>query len=88
MSDPSIPATLTVTFTDGTVQEYGFTEADTDDTQVASRIKHILEANCLLLEVDNSLTILPMQNIRSIEISPSPARLPDITVKNLRSLEA
>lgn len=86
MATPLGPATLTVTFTDGTVQEYAFTEAAGDDTQMASRIKHILEANCLLLDLDTSLTILPMQNIRAIEISPPPSKLPDIALKNLKPL--
>lgn len=86
MIDQPPMATLTLTFTDGQVQQFAFTERQGDETQMVSRIKHIIESNCLMLELEDRLLMLPMQNIRAIEISPPPAKLPDTTLKFLRPL--
>lgn len=87
MSDPStVIAQLTITFTDGTIQAYAMTALQGDETQMVSRLKHIMESNCLMLEVDNKLRLLPMQNIRSIELTPSLPKLPDTALRHLTSL--
>jgi len=84
---PPESAQLTVTFTDGTVQTYAITQSQGDDTQMVSRLKHITESNCLMLEVDHKLIMLPMQNIRSVELSPSLPKLPDTVLKHLKALD-
>jgi hypothetical protein len=82
MADSTFITQLTVTFSDGTVQTYGLTESQGDATQMASRIKNIMESNFLALELDHKLLMLPIQNIRSIEVSPTPTKLPDTVLKH------
>jgi hypothetical protein len=86
MTDANRPSQITIMFTDGTVQAYALSAPPGDETQMVSRLKHIMEANCLMLEVDNKLLMFPMQNIRCIEIEPSLPKLPDTALKHLTAL--
>jgi hypothetical protein len=85
MADADRFPQLTITFTDGTVQTFNLNEPPpTENTPIiSSRLKHIIESNCLMLEVDNRLLLFPMQNIRCIEINPSLAKLPDTVIRHL-----
>jgi hypothetical protein len=84
---PAPLAHLTVTFMDGTVQVYGLNEMQGDDLQMASRIKTMMESNFLALETDQGLILMPMYNIRSIEVSPAPPKLPDTVITNVSIVE-
>lgn len=80
MTTPQPLARLTVTFNDGTVQVYGLTELQGENRQMASRIRTMMESNTLSLETTDGLIIMPMYNIRSIEVSPAPPKLPDTVI--------
>lgn len=77
---------LTITFTDGTIHTYVVTEPQGEESQMVSRLRHIMESHTLMLEVDNRLLVLPMQNIRSIEVNPTLPKLPDTAIRHLRPL--
>ncbi len=87
MADDLTLSQVTVTFTDGTVQTFQLTESQGDEVQMASRIRHLMESNFLALETDQKLLLLPMQNIRAIEVSPSPAKLPDTVLRHVVIIE-
>ncbi|NJL48167.1 MAG: hypothetical protein HC929_12645 [Leptolyngbyaceae cyanobacterium SM2_5_2] len=82
MADDSALNQVTVTFTDGTVQTFQLPESQGDEVQMASRIRHLMESNFLALETDQKLLLLPMYNIRAIEVSPAPSKLPDTVLKH------
>lgn len=80
MLTPPPLAHLIVTFVDGTVKTFSLTERQGDEMQMASRIRAMMESNSLALETATGLIIIPMYNIRFIEVSPTPPKLPDTVI--------
>lgn len=87
MTDPTPMAHITITFNDGTVQVYAVTEQQLDGLQMASRVKSMMEASMVALELEDRLVMLPMANIRMIEVSPSPTKLPDTVIRQVVPLD-
>jgi hypothetical protein len=51
-------------------------QAGNDPIEIASTIKKALEADRIMAEVEGRLLIIPVRNIKYIEISPAPPKLP------------
>jgi hypothetical protein len=51
-------------------------QAGPDPSTVASKIKSALEADRIMAEVDGSLFVIPTRNIKYIQITPAPEKLP------------
>ncbi len=67
----------TIHFMDGTKLSLSWPrQAGTGDGIIASNIKKALEADRILAEVDGSLLLIPVRNIKYIQITPSPQKLP------------
>ncbi|MCP4233198.1 MAG: hypothetical protein GY770_06385 [Aestuariibacter sp.] len=49
--------------------------------QVVNRIQKALDANQLTLEIDNQLFVIPMNNIKYMQVSPSPDKLPETVIR-------
>ncbi len=68
--------TCKVYFNDGTTMRFEF-NANTEDTiSVANDIHKIGDTNTLCFELDGRLIFLHTQNIKMIEVTPSPKNLP------------
>ena len=76
--------TLTITFTNGSVQKYEYPRGSQDDPKLASMVETALKAPQLLLAGERSLVVIPMSSILSIEISPPPAKLPGYAIKGVQ----
>lgn len=87
MTDVTPIAKITVTFINGAVETYGLTERQSDALQMASRLKTMMESNMFALELEDRLVMIPMYNIRMIEVSPSPSKLPDTVLRQVVSME-
>jgi hypothetical protein len=87
MTDSTPMAHITITFNNGVVQVYAVTEQQLDGLQLASRVKSMMAASMVALEVEDRLVMLPMANIRMIEVSPSPTKLPDTVIRHVVPLE-
>ena len=87
MTDSTPIAHITVTFNDGTVQTYGITERQVDGLQMSSRVKTMMESSMVALELEDRLVMLPMHNIRMIEVSPAPNKLPDTVLRQVIRME-
>ena len=62
--------TLMITWMDGHSENYSFQNLTENDLEKPNLIKEILETGHLtLLDENDKLTIIPMDNIRKIEIS-------------------
>ena len=71
-----------IRFTDGTSLKFKFAGDEVQDvTDAATRIQNILDARTLALELDGQLMIIPMSNIRAIEVVPSFEKLPERFIK-------
>jgi hypothetical protein len=69
--------TAMIYFMDGTkiVLRYP-KQAGTDSATIIANLKKALDADKLLIEVDESLIVVPMRNIKYIQITPKPDALP------------
>jgi hypothetical protein len=51
-------------------------QAGADHVEIAANIKKALESDRIMAEVDGRLLIIPSGNVKYIEISPAPPKLP------------
>ena len=51
-------------------------QAGNDPIEIAATIKKALESDKIMAEVDGRLVIIPVRNVKYIEISPAPPKLP------------
>ena len=73
----SVKVTGTIHFIDGNKLVLSWPrQAGNEGTTVASRIKQALESDRIMAEIDGSLFVIPVRNIKYIQITPSPEKLP------------
>jgi hypothetical protein len=72
-------------FMDGTriVLEYP-KQAGEDPTTIASNVRKALESDKIVLEAQGDLMIIPVRNIKYIQVSPAPDELPKGVLRNAR----
>ena len=51
-------------------------QAGSDPFEIAATVKKALESDRIMAEVDGRLLIIPARNVKYIEISPAPSKLP------------
>ncbi|MCX5905508.1 MAG: hypothetical protein NTV89_19025 [Proteobacteria bacterium] len=51
-------------------------QAGNDPIEIASTVKKALESDRIMAEVEGRLLIIPVRNVKYIEISPAPPKLP------------
>ena len=76
---------LIVTYTDGTHDHFKFPD-QADSFHMANLVEKLLSSGALALQIDKGLLIIPAANIRSVEISPCPGRLPEIVIQGVQRL--
>ena len=76
--------TMVIRFVDGTEEVLEFAFPPQDDANLAARIQETLNAQHLIVEVDRKMVVYPFHNIKAIEISPLPEKLPRVALKKAR----
>jgi hypothetical protein len=72
----------TVNFMDGEQMTFSFAAVkDDEDPTLGKVVESLTVMNNLVFEVDGRLTIIPLANVRSVELSPAPSGLPDSIIK-------
>jgi len=67
----------TVHFLDGTKLTLRWPrQAGRDPAEIAASVKKALEADRIIAEVEGRLFIIPIGNVKYVEVSPSPEKLP------------
>ncbi len=67
----------TVHFMDGTkISLSSSPDAEDNPTSITAKVRQGLEADKLVAEVDGSLFVIPSANVKYIQISPCPEKLP------------
>ena len=80
---------LKIRFMDGTEESFDFSPIEGQEKykfSLGGIMKELLNANHLILEMAESVMIIPFQNIKSIEVTPRPEMLPEYTVRNVRAI--
>jgi hypothetical protein len=72
---------LTVHYTDGTEQRFEYTRAK-EDVNLAAVIQEALKSNQLVIELQDRMLVIPMQSIKTVEVSPPPSKLPRFVIRN------
>ena len=72
--------TLIVRLADGTALNFKFPD-QADQIKLADHVQKLLASPNLTLELDGRLLIIPVHNIVSVEVSPSPSKLPANTIR-------
>jgi hypothetical protein len=64
-------------FTDGTKLTLRWPrQAGSDPAEIAGTVRKALESDRLMAEVEGRLLIIPVSNVKYIEVSPAPPKLP------------
>lgn len=72
---------LTIHFTDGSKMSMTFPQQAQDAHQMASKIQKSLDANQLAVEVEGELFMIPKNNIKYLQVSPTPEIMPDSVIR-------
>jgi hypothetical protein len=76
---------MTVFFMDGTKASFRYPrQAGTDASTIAATVKKAIDSEKLVLEVDGNLLVIPMRNIKYVQVTPAPAHLPQGVLRNAR----
>ena len=72
---------LTIHFTDGSKLSVTFPKQADENYQIASRVQKALDANQLAIEIGDELFVIPMNNIKYLQVNPRPDILPDSVIR-------
>jgi hypothetical protein len=75
--------TLEIHYNDGSDMQVEYVRQE-EVSNIATRIGEAIESNELLIELEDKLLVIPLNNIKYIEISPAPSKLPKFAIRNAR----
>jgi hypothetical protein len=78
------PYTLFVHFINGHSIKFEFEPAHPDSPNIATHVEKMLNAQNLCLEVEGRLVVVPVYNIKYLELAPAPSKLPPTILKNAK----
>ena len=73
---------LVITYTDNSRAHFKF-PAQLDKAKMGSTLGKLFSSPVLALQLQDSLMVIPTANIRTAEIIPSPAMLPEVVLHNV-----
>lgn len=83
-----IEVVTTIFFTDSSKMTLTWPQqAGEDPNIIAMNVRKALDQDKLAMEVDGDLIIIPMENIKYIQITPAPSELPQNVLKRAHFIE-
>jgi hypothetical protein len=74
----------TISFVDGEQLSIAWPKRE-DASMRAGRVLEMIMANqSLAIELEGRLVLIPVQNIRTVEVRPAPEKLPDTVIRGAR----
>jgi hypothetical protein len=81
-------AGLVVRFMDGSKLALRYPkQAGEDPATIVANVRKALEADRLLVEVDDSLLFIPIANVKYIQVTPAPDVLPSTVLRHARLVD-
>ena len=79
----------TIFFMDGTKMTLAWPrdQAGNDPSTISSNVKNALDSDKLLVDVDGQLLVIPIRNIKYLQITPAPEKLPSGTIRGARVVD-
>jgi hypothetical protein len=74
---------IEIWFMDNTSFKYSFEPEGGDMKEVMHRVSNALDADKLVLESKGDLFVIPISNIKYIQVSPAPEHLPEGIFRNV-----
>ena len=75
---------MSVVFLDGTNASFSYPpQAGRDQPSILAAVKHAIESERLVLEVDGNLMVIPMRSVKYVQVSPAPAHLPSYVLRRV-----
>ena len=71
----------TISFTDGEQLKIAWAKQQDAALRAGSVVEKIMANQSLAIELEGRLVLIPVQNIRSIEVQPAPDKLPDTVIR-------
>ena len=76
---------MTLFFMDGTKASFKYPrQSGNDAATVLANVKKAMDADKLVLETDGNLLVVPMRNIKYVQVSPAPEHLPTGVFRGVR----
>ncbi len=72
---------LTVHFTDGSKLSVSFPQQVQDPSRMASMVEKALDARQLAIDVSGELFVVPINNVKYLQLHPTPEKLPDTVIR-------
>jgi hypothetical protein len=72
---------MVIHFMDGSKKLLEFPKQLADDAAAASKIEDALKARHLVVEAEGALLVFPFDNIKYVQVSPAPKKLPGFAIK-------
>lgn len=78
-----VTVTTTIFFTDASKMTLCWPQQAGDDpASIAMNVRKALESDKLVMEADGDLIVIPMQNVKYVQITPAPRELPKTVLKH------
>jgi len=71
---------LTVHFIDGSVMKVNFPRQGGNPLLLAKRVQEAIDSRQLAIEMGDQLYVIPMSNVKYLQMSPSPDELPESVI--------
>lgn len=86
---PTTIVDLTIRYINGDEQHFAFTpEAGVAErANLASRLHRSFSADPIVIELADRVLFIPLQNVKNIELSPVPSKLPEGALLNVREVQ-
>ena len=72
---------LTIHFTDGSKLSVTFPKQNDMLYKIVSRVEKALDADKLAMEIDGELFVVPMNNIKYLQVNPAPEKTPEMVIR-------
>jgi hypothetical protein len=74
----------TISFVDGTQLKLVWPRPEEPDVRLAGMLEKILTNESIAAEVEGRLMIIPVNNIKTMEVSPASEKLPAMVIRDAR----
>ena len=74
----------TISFTDGKQMKIAWTKPEGSSLNAGAVIEKILSNENLAVELEGRLVLIPLHNVRTIEVRPAPDRLPQTVIRGAK----
>ena len=77
---------LVIHFTDGTKLDAEAAAQTEDPLKAVQNIRRAMDADKIMIEIEGQLFLIPLNNVKYLQVSPAPDKLPEGVIQGARLL--